>query len=51
MEGKLLHSNNFLFGGEGNDTLVAGNGKNELWGDKGNDILYAGTQGIDTLRG
>ncbi len=39
-----------LYGGNGNDTLIGGNGDNTLRGGRGNDTLN-GRRGNDTLRG
>jgi serralysin len=41
---------NFIWGWEGNDTLVGYGGNDHLIGDNGQDVLYGGT-GIDTLAG
>ncbi|USX11945.1 hypothetical protein NHH88_19845 [Oxalobacteraceae bacterium OTU3CAMAD1] len=41
-------SMSYLWGGDGNDTLVGSSGRDELWGHDGNDILQGG-DGDDNL--
>lgn len=41
---------NYITGGDGNDTLDGGGGDDRLYGGKGNDILYGGA-GFDSLLG
>ena len=46
----INNSNNVIYGGDGNDRLVAGSGNYTLYGGAGNDTLIGG-DGNDTLYG
>lgn len=44
------YTNNYLYGGEGNDTVTGANGIDYIYGDEGDDILR-GNSGNDELHG
>lgn len=43
-----ITTSNYIFGDDGNDTLIGGPGNDGLYGGKGNDY-YAGNSGDDTI--
>ncbi|EXU68246.1 hypothetical protein Z951_10665 [Streptomyces sp. PRh5] len=48
--GTLVHEDNILRGGTGNDILRGGRGDDTLYGNSGDDVLWGG-EGNDTLSG
>lgn len=42
---------NFLYGGQGNDTLIGGLGDDDLYGGPGDDLIYGGRSGRNRIYG
>ncbi|MDE5965209.1 MAG: hypothetical protein K2G89_00025, partial [Lachnospiraceae bacterium] len=46
----IISNDDFLYGGDGNDTIAGGSGNDEIYGEAGDDSLYGG-DGNDWLYG